>query len=543
MQQTQWMLEQRAGVDCARRAKDWLRGLPMTDPRAAHHAAMALLAEVADAGLAPLVRLEILETVRAHVADIDERYAPQYAGRPLPLGPAERNAFQHAQSLWRAAAAAYLEIFEASLQGAAGLDAHRALCLARAGDLFCAALKGNIRAGQAGADDLAHDLQSLVDLAAEHALLDSLVRDSLHPRGVTSVARIYRRAILIGLAGTAFSGRERDAMFELAALWEAKTAYTVLPCGAERELRREDLPPAGQGRQRLRVVRLGAWTHVVDVTHLSRSLRRRLRRLDSGETLEAMHLPDPFRQLPVRDLLTRAHRHWCEGGDARQAERGTALSQAVSVTHAGNDFAVMYCMVAGRPFEAGGVDDARSRRRHDELFVFQAASLARGEAHMREAERAFEDWEVVDEGGGGFRLRRPGPGARLRCGQLLALRLRVAGDGGPVVLARVRWLMEPRPQGRLLPGAVEAGVEIIAGKPHGVGIAGEAVARARETPAFRMGSLHGRERIVLVTPAGWYQDGRVVAMRDGGMMYRVRFETVVARGTDFEHIEATLLSG
>lgn len=545
MQHSQWMLERRVGIASARGAKEWLRDLPLADARSAHHATQAFFDELADAGLDARTRLEILETVRGHVVEIDERYAPQYAGRPLPLGPVERNAFDHAKTLWRTLAAAYLECFEASLEAADPLAPHRALCLARAGDLFCAALRGHVRAGQSGIDDLVDDLQRLVDLAAEHVLLDTMVRDSLHPRGATSVARIYRRALLIGLAGGTFSGREREALFELAALWEGKTAYTVLPAEPGRELRREDLPPSGTGRQRLRLVRLGSWTHIVDVTRLSRSLRRRLRRLDAGEDVGAVRLPDPFRQLPARDLLARLHHLWCESADLRGTDRRPVVpaAQSVAVSHATSDFAVMYCLVAGSAFDAGGADDeARSRRRHDELFVFQQPSLARDEGRVRDATRQFEDWEVVNQSDAGFLLRRVRAGTRLKPAQLLALRLRVAGDDGLVVLAQVRWLAEPRPAGRLSPGALDAGVEILPGKPHGVGFQPDGGAHARPVAGFRLGSLHARETITVVTPRGWFEAGRVVVMRDAGLAYRLRLAGLVARGTDFEQIEAVLLA-
>ena len=329
MQSTEFLLHQRSGVVTAKSAKQWLKELPMADARSAHHAGSALLREVANAALAPFDRLEILETLRSHLAEIDLLYSRRYAGKSLPLGLAERNAFTHAQRQWRALTCAYLEIFELAADGAANLAARRALCLARAGGYFCDALKGHLRAGQAGAEEIVEDLQRLHELATEHGLVDTKVRDSLHPRGVTSIALIYSRALLIGQGATINGGLEREAMFALAQSWEGKIVCKALPIDARgearSEARSEKLPPApGERRQRLRQARFGQRMYLVDVTLLSRSLRRRMRKLGAGDPLLPDSLPEQFRQLPIREVLGRLHAIWCEQGDARLEQRSAA---------------------------------------------------------------------------------------------------------------------------------------------------------------------------------------------------------------------------
>ena len=48
MQHSEFLLSQKPGVTSARGAKQWLRDLPLSDARSAHHAAVAMLAEWED---------------------------------------------------------------------------------------------------------------------------------------------------------------------------------------------------------------------------------------------------------------------------------------------------------------------------------------------------------------------------------------------------------------------------------------------------------------------------------------------------------------
>ena len=546
MQQSEFMLNQRPGVTSARGAKAWLRELPLSDARSAHHAVVAMLSEWEETPTAPLARLEILETVRGHVAEIDAQYAARYAEKPLPLGIQERNAFQHAQVLWRSMAAAYLECFEASLEDAVDLAPHRALCLARAGAYFCQTLMGRLRSGQAQDADLCDDLEHLAELAAEHEVLDVIVRDSLHPRGCTNVAATYRRALFIAQVGSGVTGRTRQAMFELAHQWEGKSRFaTPLQASGASATTLVD----GE-RRRLRAFRFGQRRRVLDVTRLSRSIRRRLRKLEQGATFEDLRLPEAFRQLPVREVLTRLHALWCESAETRTESRmgglpagGAPAPQKLSVSFTQDGFESMYFMIAGEAF-ALGENDPTSRRRYDELFVFQGASQAREENRGLEAVRSFEDWEIIDQSASGFRLRRPSPGARFRPGQLMAMRLRLSGDDGPVVLAQVRHVTEPQPgAAQARPGTIEAGVELLKGKPHAIGVRAtglNAQNGGEFKAAFRLGSLFANETSCLALPVGWFKAERVVEIHDSGRNQRVRMVALLDRGVDFEHVEVAL---
>ena len=545
MQLTEMMLAERPGITTARGAKLWLGTLQLSDPRSSHHAISAMLAELAETQMAPRNRLEILETIRIQAGSTNSLYAARYAGKALPLGPVERNAFAHANAQWRRLATAYLTCFEASLDSPE-LAVHRALCLARAGGYFCDILQAQYRAGQGGAEDVLDDLQRLVELAAEYNIGDALVRDSGHPRGSTSVSLTYRRALLIGMAGCVACGRERDALFELAAFWEGRISFPAQAGESQRHAVLGHVADQHGVRPRhLRVVCLGRLRRVVDVSRLSRGLARRMRKLARGATFEELRLPEALRNRPAADILGRARQAWCGGRISGETDGGLLPAagnggHGVSLSFAGNDFEAMYYMVAGEPFMLNRSEDATNRRSYDELFVFQHVSRARDADRAREAVVLFEDWEIVARVEHGFNLRRARPGARFRDGQLIAMRLRQDGDDGPVTIAHIRQLCEPRIDGHGA-GLLEAVAEALKGKPHGVGVR-EAGKAQPWCAGFRLGSLHANDSIVLVLPCGWFRPGKIVEMRDAGIAYRLRMDALLQRGRDFEQVSVGILT-
>ena len=96
MLNSEFLLNQRPDVGDAHAARAWLRELPLTDTRAAHHALESLLDAFDDNALSLRKRLDILETVRAQRVEIDAQYARRYVDKPLPLAEAERAACTHA---------------------------------------------------------------------------------------------------------------------------------------------------------------------------------------------------------------------------------------------------------------------------------------------------------------------------------------------------------------------------------------------------------------------------------------------------------------
>jgi len=550
MLHTEFLLSQRHGVANARSAKEWIKDLPLTDARAAHHAVSGLLAELDDAPIATLDRLEILETLRVQIAEIDRLYAGRYVAKPLPLGPAERNAFDHARTLWQRQEEAYWHCAQAALNGDPTMQPHLALCLTRAAQAACAAQAGHVRAGQAAPSTAFDGLQQYFETAQAKQVQATAVSDSLHPKRSTNVAAVYRRALLIkqGAGSASASGRERDALIDLAEAWEGKTAMSWVPIASERLLSRADLPPAVDGvKQCVKVIHAGRWMHMLDVTLVSRSLRRRLHKLALGAKPDELRLPESFGHGGAEDLLKRLYSAWCEDANGRvhtrlSAKGGAVAGNRLALAYVGNDFGTLYYMAGGEPFPANDEDNPIMSRRHaEELFMFQHAARVKVDARGEEAARQFEDWEMLDESASGFRLRRARAGVRLRRGQLTAMRLPAQNGPGAVVLAEIRWLAEPA-SGEDSPGAVEAGLQILHGKVQCVGFRATGInaqgGRAF-TPGFLLKAAHaGESGFRVVAPSGWFKARRVVEVRDGKNNYRLLFDKLIHRGADFEIIEA-----
>jgi len=551
MLHTEFLLGQRPGIVNARAAKEWVKDQPLTDARAAHHAVAGLIAGFEDVVLPPLDRLEILETLRAHIVEIDRLYAGRYVAKPLPLGPAERNAFDHAHNLWQRLEDAYWSCAQAAMADDPAMRPHLALCLARAAHIACTSLAGHVRAGQAFENIGFDNLQRYFETAQQYEVLAAPVTDSLHPKRGTSVAAIYRRALLIRQgAGSAF-GRERDCVIDLAELWEGKTAMRWLPISSDRLLSIADLPPAADGaRQCVKVIHAGRWMHMVDTTLVSRSLRLRIHKMALGARPEGLRLPESFSQGAAEELLKRLHSAWCEDSNGRvhgrlAAKVGARHGNRIALAHVANDFSTLYYMATGEPFATADENPVMSRRHAEEMFMFQHSARVKVDTAAETAARNFEDWEMLDESASGFRLRRERAGARLRRGQLTALRL---SPGGAVVLAEIRWLAEPRSTleattpGRNSPGAVEAGLQILHGKLQGLSVRATGI-NAQGGRAFHPAFLlkvaqAGESGFRVVAPVGWFKPRRVVEAREKTNTYNLMFEKLLHRGVDFEVIEA-----
>ncbi len=540
MLHSQFLLHQRPGVASARDAKDWIRSLPLTDARAAHHALETLIAEFEENSLEPHTRLEILETVRAQRVEVETQYAQRYTGKSLPLGEAERGAYIHALSLWHRAEEAYWECALAALGRAPNLRPRLALCLARAADLACERLRAASRAGQVPDGTAEAALVRYADLAREHGVLATPVPDSLHPKRFVSVASIHGRMLLYGLIGGTASGRERECAYDLAALWEAKVLVTWLPAGLTRALTRADLPPAvDPAKQRIRIIHVGGAIHFADVTALSRSLRKRVHMLGLGQHCSEAGLPPSFTHSGTSALLMRLHGAWCEEKFGRRHDRtsppvvgSTHHKMEVAYGSNGNGtFDTMYCLFSGEPFLANEETDMSSRRRADEMFIFQGAGHARREHLMRAACRDIEEWQVLDVSETGTRLRRVAGVGRYKPGLLLALKA-APGRDEPLRLAEARWIAEAGTT------ELEAGLELLAAAPHpaAVRLTGVNAAGAKAWVAcFHLRAPQGVHQ--LFTPAGWFKPNRIVEMKEDDKVGKWLFVTLKRRGADYEMIE------
>jgi hypothetical protein len=144
---------------------------------------------------------------------------------------------------------------------------------------------------------------------------------------------------------------------------------------------------------------------------------------------------------------------------------------------------------------------------------------------------ALENWGVVDEMMGAWRLQRPPTSSRgVAIGRLVAMRV---GDAAPFFLGRVSALAQET-DGRLI-----ATITLFPGKPVPVPVRA-ADARNRANAQWTVGfRLPGLERIKIapsmVVPSNVAQRGRGIEVWEGAAKEST-VEDILDRGTDFDRI-------
>jgi hypothetical protein len=412
-------------------------------------------------------------------------------------------------------------------------------------------LMGALRAGQVPDNAIQEAVARYAGFAREQGVFENPAPDSLHPKRYVSVASTQNRALLLGLIGGTASGRERDCAFDLAAQWESKVTTSWLPSGLTRALTRADLPPsADPAKQKIRIVHSGGQIYFLDVTALSRSLRKRMHLLGLGQQVSELGLPPSFNHGGAGALLARLHGAWCEEQYGRRHARTapavntlpavnrapavntSVVQHAVTVAYGSGDFNSIYCMLTGEPYTGNDENRPFDRLHADEMHVFQGAGHARRDHLLRAARQQIEEWRVLDQSDGGARLARKGAGARYKPGQLVAFKSAARGSDAIAALAEVRWLSESRE-------GVEAGVESLVQAPRGIAIRLTGVNAAGTKDwicAFRAKGANGTQ--LCISPAGWFKPSRVIEVKDAdGKNYKWLMGALRRRGADFEVIE------
>jgi hypothetical protein len=179
--------------------RDWLSGTPLTDAAQAHAALLRQINLLNQAKLPADVRFDILEQLREPIHDAQEEFSRRFAGKPLPLAPAEQAAFDSCRALWHGLAAGYTACFDA-LAAQAGLPA--ALAAQRALAAFAAEQLEIQRAGRVPADEHWHTLHRMYAAAERLGVAALEVADPvrLGDKVASSPAAAYVEAMLLHAA-------------------------------------------------------------------------------------------------------------------------------------------------------------------------------------------------------------------------------------------------------------------------------------------------------------------------------------------------------
>lgn len=483
----------------ARACQTWLTDLAGHKPLPAQAALLAQLNQLNRYDLPAAERLKILEQLREPVTRVQREVARKFSGRPMPLAPGEKSAFDAGQALWEAMRIGYLHCLQAALDGDKVLLEHAAPIAQRALSAIAAQQLDFLCASHEAPTGLWRTLHAIWWSAERLGITDKPVLDPLQPElRKTTVKASYALPILLhGASPYGLTLAQVLQMQRWLLRWAAKVQIASQP-PAESRLRPvaleldADLPgtfmPDG-------VVDL-RW---LDVTELARGIRKRVLLLQQGESPESLRLGPDTSAEQCEHLLMHLYRHCCSGGYVRlQPRRRVERSMRVvigaeSVLH----------LLAGRVAQA----DDETRPCH------------------------VENWQLFDESANGMRLHRAQltPGERVTAGQLLAV---ADVQEGRYMLASVRWVMMGTD------GTLRMGTQLVPGQPKPVSLRRTGVPAGNEPvrAGFLLPPIEALNRpSALVLPAEWFRPARQVELLETATA--VRLTRLVERGVDYDLVE------
>jgi len=507
----------------ARGCRDWLAVQPLANPS---HAQATLLRQINLRNrfvLAPAERLKILELLRDPIAFAQTESARKFAGRPLPLAPPEQAGMDANRTLWQAVQTGYLHCLAACLEGNADVTPHAALIVQRVISAVRAELFDIYRAPTDPPAQLWRLLHRTYAAAENLAALSQPVNDSLqstHP--ATSVVAAYAHTLLLHRASPyELSGRQLAQAERWLHRWSGKVAALNAPMPEPRvpplvvDLSADAPETSAEGGEQLR------W---LDLSELSRSVKRRIAHLQKGESPASLGLGEDCVQPACENLLRHLYRNWFKGGAPRQHPRHAGSGACQLVT--GLD-AIQYYL-SGKIFRQPGQGDAMSKTQIEEIATFGRVATRHEDDYSKLQGFMVESWRVLDESATGFRLTRPlsQAGGRIGGGQMVAVR--PEGSRG-YLLTVARW-------SRITAGELQAGIQIMPGQPHAVALRGTGLTAVNEKyrPGFRLPAVPALQYPEsVIVPAGWFRAGRIIELYEQSSR-QIRLTRQLDRGSDFE---------
>lgn len=515
----------------ARACKAWLNALPVTNAVQAQSTLLDALRVFNRAEFDALERLKCLELLRERNAFMLAEQRQRHFTKSLPLSPADSAAWSAALNVLEEIEAGYRKCqSEASLDAHAALVAQRILRYIGAQMLhhatiyrpFDSALWTRLHQQYAAAEKAGH--------AAER------VKDSLESESGSSVMEAYARAVLLQAAGLAQLMPPQIAFAE-AVLRQfmrkvqvldrpaAESPSSVLPVVV-------DLSQARGPEPALREA-LSASQRVIDIEGLSRSVRRRLRALQSGDDVASLGLPPEVSAVDPQHTLQHLARHWGESG-ARSAATPAAApsSPTAGLVYGLGD--IHFFLSGGKAFEAPGKERELSRQEKEDIAVFgrvtertQSIMAAAGRTGgMAASPHTFtvEPWDVIEESVESVKLKRGAKATKtVAVGRLVALRL---GDRAPFVTGIVREIVNA-------PDSLTMTVAAFPGKPEPTAVR---ATTSQWAPGLVLPPVEklGVPRTLLV-PAGVAFRGRPIFAWEGEAK-QAKVHEILDHGADFDRV-------
>jgi hypothetical protein len=517
----------------ARSCKDWLKTVPITNFAQAQHTVLdALRLMNRSPEVAPIERLTCMELMRDKVAFLLSEQRTRYALRTIPLIASDYAAWNISRQLLAEMEAGYRRCWNDASGEDSPLVAHAALIVQRIIRYIGLQMLMSGFIYRPFDQALWMRLHMQWMEAEGRNLVDKSVKDSIGTiDGYSSVQQAYT-AVLLGQLSNVHELMPRQIDFVDAVLKRFGHKVTV---------RRETAPNA-QGLNcavdLLANVGCGFHPHVAPAEHvrmldteeLSRSLRRRIKKLAEGEEPGHLDLPSDWSAQDAREQLIRLHKLWCEGAPLRPAatipdETDAILSFGIAETH---------FFLYGDLFEQPGVKREMTRQEMNDIQMFGKVAESTIRAKYADFNYGSETWKIVDESRGYVRLLRPPNSPRgVAIGKLVGIKI---GKQGTFYLGVMRELLEETE------GIIIVTVAMLPGKPEATAVRpGDPKARSSSNyvQGFRLPpneSLKLPE--MLVVPAGMVKKGGTIDIfhPGHGSPKQVTLSDFVERGADFDRV-------
>ncbi len=517
----------------ARSCKIWLKAIQLTNiPQAQQNILDALRILNRSTEFIPLERLTCMEMLRDKVAYLLAEQRVRYTGKTVPLSHGDNAAWLISRMLLTEMESGYRRCWQDAASDASPLVAHAALIIQRVMRYI------GLQMLIAGFIYRRFDPSLWTRLHAQWREAESRgieakrVKDSVGSiDGYSTVQQAYT-AVLFGQAANVHELSPRQIDFVDAVLKrfghkaeiarEANPNALGLVCAVDLSASAGcgfALPAPATDNLRF-----------VQCDELSKSLRRRIKKLSDGEEPSSMDLPADWGVNDAREQLQRLHRLWCEGAPTRAiptipSETGAQLAFGISPTH---------FFMSGDAFEQPDVPRELTRQEMNDITMFGKVSEATARARYAEFNYGTETWGIIDESRGHVRLLRPPNSSQgMAIGKLVGIKI---GKQDGFYLGVVRELSEE------LDAAVHATLAMLPGKPEAISVR-SADDRNRGggkyVQGFRLPPMESMKIAeTLVVPATFAQRGRGIDIFHAGhgSPKTVKLLDYVERGLDFDRV-------
>lgn len=509
----------------------WMDGASFSDLGQAQAMVLVQAQRLAREPLAAEERLAIFEVLRGPIYELQEELARRYAGKSLPLAPAEQRTFDSCRELWHALAAGYMRCAEGCFTGDAAMQAKAALPLQRALAALAAEQLETHRAGRTPPPSHWRTLHQIYESAEQLGVTAEHVVDTERPGDAGSVAATYAECMLLAAASLhEHSQRQLAWVARWARLWAPK----IRLLGAPPTLSTRAIPlcvDLGSERPGSYAPLSAPGARWLDTAELQRSIRKRLAGLEKGEAPARLGLGDDCVQPACEQVLKRVYQRWCKGAAIRGFERRPANGDCRLIVGAE---AIHYYLSGRTPFrDTAAADMGALRKEREQIATFGEVKTGRPENFSEqhgygvEQWQLEENWHLVDISVAGMRVSRPAGanGSRIAQGLLVAAR---PADARDFLLGSIRWA--------LADDSLQAGVHLLAGRPEPVSLRGaDAPTAEKYRQAFLLPATPAvQQEACIVMPVGSFKIGREVEVLQGAATRRLRLLKLIERGADFE---------